>query len=498
MNGLRITRRAVGWLGLALVVLAAGIGVVLVSSSHDSGPLVVGVDRATAGPPIPAGFVGLSIEFRGLEDYLGQDPAALNPAFVQLVRNLAPAQSPVLRIGGDSTDWTWSPVAGVNRPPGVRYDLDDTWQRVARALTQAIGGRLILGVNLEADSPRVAAGEAQAFLAGIGRAGIEALEIGNEPELYGSFGWYRTPAGLRVTGRPRGYDFQDYMRDFSAFAAVLPRAPVAGPSTGGPEFMRPLNSFLAGQPRVGLVTLHAYPLKHCSASKHVTIAQLLSDASSAGLAGMLAPYVEIARRHGVRLRIDEMNAISCGGTRGVSDTFASALWALDALFELARVGVDGVNIDSVPGTINELIGSHQAGGSWHAEVHPEYYGLMMFAQATPPGSRLLELHWQPPAGIQAWATRAPGGRVRVVLINRQAGSQTVHVRIPAGRTPATLERLQAPSVSATSGVTLGGRGFGPQTTTGSLAGPARDARIAPKAGSYAVTMPGYSAALLTL
>ena len=50
-----------------------------------------------------------------------------------------------------------------------------------------------------------------------------------------------------------------------------------------------------------------------------------------------------------------MNAVSCGGVRGVSDTFASALWALDTLFEFSRVGVDGVNFHTVPNTINELI-----------------------------------------------------------------------------------------------------------------------------------------------
>ena len=51
-----------------------------------------------------------------------------------------------------------------------------------------------------------------------------------------------------------------------------------------------------------------------------------------------------------------MNGVSCGGTRGVSDTFASALWVLDTLFEMARLGVSGINIHSVPDTINEIIG----------------------------------------------------------------------------------------------------------------------------------------------
>ncbi len=37
-------------------------------------------------------------------------------------------------------------------------------------------------------------------------------------------------------------------------------------------------------------------------------------------------------------RVDEMNAITCAGTPGVSDTFASALWVLNALFAMDRAG----------------------------------------------------------------------------------------------------------------------------------------------------------------
>ena len=43
-----------------------------------------------------------------------------------------------------------------------------------------------------------------------------------------------------------------------------------------------------------------------------------------------------------------MNSVACGGKAGVSDTFASALWALDALFAVARSGADGVNLHMFP------------------------------------------------------------------------------------------------------------------------------------------------------
>ena len=69
----------------------------------------------------------------------------------------------------------------------MTYALTPGWTAVTRALARALGARLILGINLEADSTAVAGTEADALVAGIGRGRIEALELGNEPELYGSF-----------------------------------------------------------------------------------------------------------------------------------------------------------------------------------------------------------------------------------------------------------------------------------------------------------------------
>jgi len=466
------------------------------SSAPSRGGPSLTVQSGVIGPSMPNGFVGLSMEYRGLEAYLGRNPAALSPPFVQLLRNLAPAQRFVLRIGGDSSDWTWYPIAHVLRPGGVRYSLDPTWVRVARSLAQKLDARLILGINLEANSLRVASGEARALL-GVGASHVTALELGNEPELYGSFNWYRTPGGVGVKGRPRGYAFANYLQDFSSFAHVLPPVPLAGPSVGGPEYEAHLGSFVHAEPRVRLVTLHAYPLKHCTRSTIVTPAQLLASSASAGLANSLASYVGIAHRHRVGLRIDELNAVSCGGTRGVSNAFVSSLWMLNTLFELARVGVDGINVHTVPGTINEVIGSSQVHGRWEAKVHPEYYGMMMFAQAAPPGSRLLRISSASAPGIESWATRAPDRHVRVVLINRTNKRATVGLRVAGQSGPASLERLQAPRLTAEAGVTLGGQSFGTQTSTGVLVGRPRSESVTPRAGRYPVVVPGNSAVLLT-
>ena len=510
----RVSRRSSVLLAL-VVLLAVAIAAGLIASrrsvaheaSHHARPSTaqgatpLTVSDRTMGRPIPAGFLGLSLEYPAVEAYAGDDPRAVNPVLVQLIRNLSPGQSPVLRIGGDTTDWTWWPVPGVAKPGGVRYSLGTTFARVTANLAHQLNAKLILGIDLEADSATIAATEARELESQLGRGSIDALELGNEPELYGSFTWY-TKNGVHVTGRPDGYDFADYQGDFARIGASLAGVPLAGPATGGPRWIPELPAFLPAHPRVTVATLHRYPLQQCfiapSLPQYPTVAHLLSPSASQGLADSVARYVGVAHARHVSLRIDEMNTISCGDAPGIANGFVSALWALDASFQMARVGVDGVNFHTYPKAPYELFTFKRVHGKWQGAVAPEYYGLLMFAQAAPPGASLLRLSGSL-GDVRGWATRAPGGAEHVVLINDDtAQSRTVAVKIAGATGPATLELLRSQGVSARTGVTLGGQTFGAATATGALAGRSSAATITPKNGAYAVRLPQASAALLTL
>jgi hypothetical protein len=226
---------------------------------------------------------------------------------------------------------------------------------------------------------------------------------------------------------------------------------------------------------------------------------LLSDRSSFGMAAALAPFVALAHGRGLQFRVDELNSAAlagCLGRPGISNTFASALWMLDTLFNLASVGVDGVNIHSLPGAAYELFTFRRDGAGWRAFVHPDYYGMLLFAQAFPPGAQLLPVHL-PNGPVKVWATRGAEGHTRVTVINQDSEPHRVELQLPSAGGQAELDWLRAPSVAATAGVTLGGQTFGAETPTGALPGPAQLQPVSQLLGSYSIQLPPYSAALLT-
>jgi hypothetical protein len=488
-------------IGIVAALLALTV-VPSVSPADPSSPIVtVNVGGLQNVRPIAPGFIGASIEFWAVKDYTGRDPAHINPVLVALLRNLAPGAQPVLRIGGNSTDQTWWPIKGVIPGGGVKYRLTDGWLRTTKALAQALNAKLILGVNLADGQPALAAAEARAFLAGIGRPYIDAIEIGNEPDVYGQFAWYKAPDGRVFFARRSSYSLSDFEADFARWRAAMPPGPLAGPATAELVWLNGLENFISSESSLSVVTVHRYALRGCihtvSSPLFASIPNLLSDASSETLAQNLAPYVAVASQHAVPFRLDELNSASCGGVKGVSDTFASALWALDTLFNLAGVGVDGVNIHTFPNAGYELFSFKHHGSSWQAFVHPEYYGLMMFNQAAPPGSRLMNVA-EPGGPIKVWATQGPGNVTHVIVINKSpTTAQTVQIHMLDGASSATLEWLQAPSVSATDGITLGGQTFGASTTTGEIGGPLRTVSLNSFLDAYQVTMPPASAVMLT-
>jgi hypothetical protein len=280
----------------------------------------------------------------------------------------------------------------------------------------------------------------------------------------------------------------------------MPDVPLAGPAFAELTWLSGLGQFLSAEPKLKIVTMHRYPLRGCVtnpiAPGYASISALLADAASAGLAQQVAPYVQVAHNAGLPFRMAEMNSASCSGKRGTSDTFAAALWVLDTLFNFANVGVDGVNLHTLPGAPYELFTFTHGPHGWRAFVHPEYYGMLLFAQAFPPGAQMLPVT-APSGPVKIWATRSTTSRIRVVLINKSTSSSAnVQLTVPSSGGSASLEWLRASSVSARKGITLGGQGFGTSTASGTLRR-LRTTPIVASGGVYTISLPPASAVLLT-
>jgi hypothetical protein len=150
----------------------------------------------------------------------------------------------------------------------------------------------------------------------------------------------------------------------------------------------------------------------------------------------------------------------------VSDVFASALWGVDHLFTLAELGVAGVNIQ----TGTNLDGGLTCEGVYlpicaegeRYTARPLYYALLLFHRVGRGRTLPAQLRT---AGVNvaAHAVLADDGGVRVVVINKEsATSADVSVMIPSTQAQGSAEvmRLEAASLNARSGVTLGGSSVG--------------------------------------
>jgi hypothetical protein len=467
----------------------------------------VDVGRAPHGRRRPAGFLSMSLQYRTV----GQWGASVSPLLVQLVDQLDPEGGEVLRLGGQGGDRVWWPIPHVRRPGGVSDTLSPRWIRAARRLATEMRARYELQINLEADSVRIAQVEADHLYRGIGRSLIADWEIGNEPELYKSIPWYweidgrplpwYADRGTPLYARTYAYGPEQFLAQWRQWEQVLPGPiPVAGPDLVETGWLPSFAAMLSPHSRLRAIDVHAYPVIKCVTNpdsyKYPSIPHLLTLQASRGLLGGTAAYIGRAHADGASFVLDEVGPDSCGGNAGISNSMASALWAIDMLFSMDHAGVDAVDLHSLPGTVNALFDLDRHHGRRSARVFPFYLGALLFAQGAPAGSRLLSATDDDQTALRSWATVGGDHTVRVTLVN-DGGSRVVTVHPPAGGPRlAQLEVLRGRGAASTSGFVLAGRREG-ITETGAV-GPKRDELVGRRGGAYRFAMQGASAAVLTL
>jgi Glycosyl hydrolase family 79 C-terminal beta domain len=462
-------------------------------------PVNVQVRLIGAGAPMPRSFLGLSMEYTGVATY-----EKLGPLFDRVVAMIRPQDgSPMLlRLGGKSADHAYWDTPTTGAPRSV-FELDDEWMSGLSALVARDRLRVMLDLNLGVHSPTMAVSFARAAAKALPRSTLAGVEIGNEPDLYHFQGNLKNER-IASTSRSlpanweRGYSASDYRRDWISYAtalkAALPWLPIGGPETisDKPQWLSAIEGLGRLDPQ--FLTIHRYASSNCwptSSPFYPTVALMLSPAASAGLAGTVRGAVIYARAEHQALRLTEVNSISCGGNTGVADSFATALWAPDALFEMISDGVAGVSWHIRTNSVNAPFLANALG----IAPRPELYGLAMFAQMTGPNARLLgtKLTSSGAANLDVWPVQSGHG-LKVLVINKGARAANVTLALGTGSPTAFVERMLAPGITASTGVTLGGQSIGP---TAQWQGRKTRTTVGGKNGSFAVPMPGYSAAIIT-
>ena len=454
----------------------------------------------TAGTtPVPPSYFGLSTEYGGLPLFERD-----MPVFERVISLLhVPGNGPlVLRIGGDSADHSfWMPKKPRNMPSWA-FAVTPEFLTQLRTLVKRDPVKLIVDLNLVTDTPWTAATWARAAETSLPRGSIVGFEVGNEPDLYTHSYWATTIARSPLEARPLPLELtpDSYVGDFSDYANVLgegaPDIPLIGPAVAHPRVSLPwIKTLIADErPELGAITAHLYPyskcVKHKSNPSYPTVARLLSWQAVGALAKDVAGAVRVSHAAGLKFRLTELNSVTCGGKAGVSNTFATALWAPDALFTLMRAGVDGVNLHTREYAINAPFSLDRRG----LTPRPLLYGLVMFARTLGADARLVRLHVSHARSLNlsAWAVRVRGGMLHVLLIDKSDRTVRVDLHLPATG-PATVQRLLAPSAYSTTGETLDGQRLGP---SGTWIGARLTQTITPGAHGYVLTLPRRSEALV--
>ena len=468
---------------------------------------------STVGQLIPANFMGLGVGESTYENQFGEPATGKNTVLRQIMSNITQygASPMTFKI----TAYEQYPASAATYVP-TAADVSAINQLYADT-----GATFFVGVNLAADSPSIAINQAQAYASLMTPGSLLGLEIGNEPDNY-------THSSEQYRTAPY-YFLQDYANFASGVLTALQtyqhNAKLVGPVWGEPNTETggssgtvnnsgkaiAIGDFLTAQgSNLSFVSQHGYANQCINGASYNTDFLLTPAAQNCVSTTYLLGGVAPSHALNLKYRIGELNSITGGGVQGISNTFQASLWIMDLCAGLAKGGVDGVNIfgDSANQyytmfTFNTTTTSGQTTYTLNFVI-PQYYGVLMFQQATQNKAQFLPVTSTATGNQVTYAWLDASNTIRVLVLNKdESGSGTVTITLPSGYGQATITRLleSTPNVSpaylSTAGVTLGGQTFD-TSTNGVIQGNAYGEVLTPAGTAYTIALPVTSAALLTI
>lgn len=460
MAGSRTGRRLRRIAAVATAAVLAVAGGQAVAHADTTTGTTITIDRAHPFGALPSDFVGLSYEMRELSTLCttGVCPGGFDARqgnLVQLYRNLGRSN---VRIAGNQLDrdTLWVPAGQQPPNPLPAWTADVvTPTDIARlsGLLRATGWKAEVGINLAHYDPTLAADEAHSLLSLLGR-GLSGVECGNEPNHYASNGY-----------RPAPYGFPEHQKDWEACAALVGSNRIAAPDLSQPTSTATwFGQFAqAESARINMLTAHNY-------TGATTIAQLLSPQIHDKELADVSPQLAAAQSVHVPIRMDETNSAVGGGIAGVSDVYASALWAFDYNMNLAQAGFAGLNFHGGFAVCGQPLynGKFQRytpicaanDADMAAKIYtvaPEYYGLYM---ATRMGTgSFLPVTVSSDHNVTAYAVRGYDGSLKIAVIEKDATGGApvpVSLSVAGARGFASVLRLTGTSLDSAAGVAVQG------------------------------------------
>jgi hypothetical protein len=405
----------------------------------------VTVDPSTTVGTIGADFTGFSYEKTHI---MNGSLTSNNLNMIGLYKLLG---SPMLRIGANDVErCTWAGTGTApSQPNGQPFNTKVTTGGVDQfcSFLAATGSRAIYGVAFQRGDVTGSSAEA-AYVMNACPSSIVGIEIGNEPDKFDTWAYQTT-----------SYE------SFANAILATPGTVLVGPactSKADVTFAAPFADTIAAKypGKLALLSQHSYVAAANSSGCSVPNLQI----TTTQLTDIFDTIQAAATKNSLPgWRMDENNTCSGHGQQGVSDTFISALWAIDYMFEVAKRGGSGINFhngeNGQDGTVPFYYEPLKENGGVVVQVQPEYYGMLLFTQAGV-GSMVSAAVTTSAQNFTAWAIKADGF-TSVVLNNRNASSG-VSVTVDLGSSVSSasaiyLQGTPAGSLTAAAGsVTLAG------------------------------------------
>ncbi len=421
--------------------------------------------------PLPSGLIGLSFESNASSGGINSGRFDDQGNLPALLRTLGVGGT--LRFGGSSVDGKYNGAT-----PAALAGL--------RRLADSTGWQVLYSENLGRYDAAITRRDAAAIATALGPR-LAGIACGNEPNLY--------PGAKR---RPADWGLAQYLPEADACLrtvhATTSATPLSGPDTD--PILWQAGDALAERGLLTQLNAHYYPMSECGGPSG-RADDLISPAMRNAQDSYLATAAAIAHAARLPWQITETNSASCSGIPGVSDTFASALWVVDYLLAAAEHDATAVDFHTA---LDHACAAYSAICPTSADAadqyspQPMYYGLLAVRLL---GTGTLQpLSLADPSGtITAHAVKTPDGTWRLAIENLGPNPATIHIQPPIPHaTTARVLRLTAPSLTATTGVTLQGAEVAADGTF-TVPPPEQDAC---SGGECTAPLVAYSAAVVSL